>query len=139
MKENNRRILSFSAAVLSALTLTAPSGLRAAPHQTPAEPQVLSNAVANEPIRFDVSPTLVELASQAPAQQGVVLMHKPLQPKLQQFTLAPQSQVAGAASALQPLVAPLISASTGLSFEGVGNTSYLNCPSVAGQEVAPPD
>ncbi len=77
--------------------------------------------------------------SEPPAQQGVGLMHKPLQPKLQQLTIAPQSQGESAASAVQPLIAPLISATIGLSFEGVGNTSFLNCPSVAGMTVAPPD
>ena len=133
-----KRILSFSAAVLSALTLAAPSGLRAAPHQTPAEPQVLSNAVANEPMRFDLSPQLGELVSGAQVQQGVRLMHKPLQPK--QFTSTQQSQGAVASSAAQPLITPLTTGATiGLSFEGVGNTPFLNCPSVAGQEVAPPD
>jgi hypothetical protein len=132
MKEKSKRILSFSAAVLSALTLAAPSGVRAAP-------QVLSNAVANQPIHFDVSPALGVLASEALVQQGVAvgLMHKPLQPK--QLTGAQQSQIPEAASALQPSIAPLISATIGQSFEGVGNTSFLNCPSVAGQEVAPPD
>ena len=71
MRENSKRILSFSAAVLSALSLTAPSGLGAAPKQTSTEPQVLSNAVANEPMQFDVSPPLAELLAEAPAQQGV--------------------------------------------------------------------
>jgi hypothetical protein len=139
MKENGKRILFFSAAVLSALILAAPSGLRAAPHQTPAEPQVLTNAVVNEPMQFDASPQLGELVSEARVQQGVGvgLMHKPLQPK--QSTGAQQSQIQEAASALQPLIAPLISATIGLSFEGVGNTSTLNCPSVAGFAVAPPD
>ena len=140
MKENSTRILSFSAAVLSALILAAPNGLRAAPHQTPAEPQVLTNAVVNEPIQFDVSPQLGELVSGAQVQQsvGVGLMHKPLQPK--QFTSTQQSQGAVASSAAQPLITPLTTGATiGLSFEGVGNTPFLNCPSVAGQEVAPPD
>jgi hypothetical protein len=139
MKNNNKRILGFSVAVLSALILVAPSGLRAAPQQTPSQPQVLSNAVANEPIQFDVSPPLAELLKEAPAQQGVRLMHAPMKPKLQQLTGARQSQVAEAASALHPLIASPISATIGLSFEGVGNTSFLNCPSVAGIEVAPPD
>ena len=139
MKENRRRILSFSAAALSALILAAPSGLRAAPHETPPEPQVLSNAVANEPIRFDVSPPLAELVTAAPTQQSVGLVHKPLQPKLSQLMLAPQSQVAETATALQPLISSAVSATIGLSFEGVGNTSTLNCPSVAGFTVAPPD
>src|SRR5271167_2940777 len=110
-----------------------------AAQQTPTKPQVLSNAVVNEPIQFDVSPPLAELVTAAPAQQGVRLMHAPLLPKLQQLTGAQQSQGAGAAGSLQPLIAPLISATLGLSFEGVGNTSTLNCPSVAGFTVAPPD
>jgi hypothetical protein len=139
MKKNNKGILWFSAAALSALILAAPSGLRAAPQRTPTEPQVLSNAEVNEPLHFDVSPSLAKLPTEAPAQQGVRLMHAPKRPKLQQLTGAQQSQGAGAAAALQPLIAPLISAAIGLSFEGVGNTSTLNCPSVAGFTVAPPD
>jgi hypothetical protein len=139
MKKNNKRILCFAVAVLSALILAAPSGLRAEPQQTPTEPQVLSNAVVNEPIQFDVSPPLGALLTAAPAQQGVGLMHAPMRPKLQQLTGAQQNPGAGAASVLQPLIAPLISATIGLSFEGVGNTSTLNCPRVAGFTVAPPD
>jgi hypothetical protein len=138
MERNIKGILRFSLSVLSALTLAAPSGVRAAPHQTPAEPQVLSNAVMNGPIQFDVSATLGALAD-APAQEGVRLMHKPMQPKLQRFTSAQQSLGAMEGSVAQSLISPAVSATIGLSFEGVGNTPYLNCPSVAGQEVAPPD
>src|SRR5450759_5596647 len=123
MKANIKRILSFSAAVLSVLTLAAPSGVRAAPHQTPPEPQVVSNAIVNEPIQFDVSPLLAELSTAGPAQQGVRVMHAPMRPKPQPLPLAQQSQGPGAASAVQPLIAPLISATIGLSFEGVGNLS----------------
>jgi hypothetical protein len=132
MKGNSKRIFCFSTAILFALTLAAPSGARAAP-------QVLSNAVANQPIHFDVSPALGALASEASAQQSVGLMHKPMQPKLQRFTSAQQSQGTAVASAAQSLISPAAKATIGLSFEGVGNTPYLNCPSVAGQEVAPPD
>jgi hypothetical protein len=140
MKKNNKRILCFSVAVLSALILLALCGLPAAAQQTPAGPQVLSNAVGNEPTHFDVSRPLAELLREAPAQQGVREMHAPKKPKLQQLKSAQQSQgPAGAAAVLQPLIAPLISATIRLSFEGVGNTPFLNCPSVAGKEVAPPD
>jgi hypothetical protein len=132
MEGTGKRFFCFSTAILSALILAAPSGVRAAP-------QVLSNAVANGPIHFDVSPPLTELATAAPGQQGVVLMHKPLQPKAQQVAPAAQSQVAGTASSVEPLVVPAIGANVGLSFEGVGNTSFLNCPGVAHQKVAPPD
>ncbi len=132
MKGNGKRIFCFSVAIVSALTLSAPSYVRAAP-------QVLSNAVANEPVHFDVSPMLGALVSQAPAPQGAGLMHKPMQPKLQRFTSAQQSQGTAVASAAQALISPAAKATIGLSFEGVGNTPHLNCPSVAGQEVAPPD
>jgi hypothetical protein len=140
MKENRKRILYFSAAVLSALTLPAPSGVRAAPHQAPAEPQVLSNAVANGPIQFDVSLPLT-LLTEATTQQGDRLTHTPLLPKLGPLTVAPLKQGAKAAAALQPLVAPLNNATVGLSFAGVGirPTSTLDCSSVIGFHVAPPD
>jgi hypothetical protein len=132
MEKTSNGILLFSAAVLSALTLAVPSGLRAAP-------QVLSNAVANGPIQVDVSAALGALVSEAPAQQGVRLMHKPMQPKLQRFTSDEQALDAIKGVALKPLISPAVNAAVGLSFEGVGNTPFLNCPGVAGQEVAPPD
>jgi hypothetical protein len=114
--------------------------LPAAAQQAANQPQVLGNAVANAPIQFDVSRPLAELVREAPAQQGgTYVTHPPMQPKLQQLTGARLSQGAKAAGALQPLIGPLISATIGLSFEGVGNTSTLNCPSVAGITVAPPD
>jgi hypothetical protein len=139
MKKNNMRILRFSGAVVSALILAALCGLPAAAQQAPTQPQVLSNAVVNRPIQFDVSRPLAELLTEAPPQQGFRMMHAPMRPKLQQLIGAQKSQGEGAAAALQPLIAPLVSATIGLSFEGVGNTSFLNCPSVAGIEVAPPD
>ena len=138
MKKSGKKILYFSVIVLSALILAALGGLPATAQQRPTQPKVLSNAVVNEPIHFDVSLPLAELAMQAPAQQGIHVVHAPLQPKLQQLTSSRRSEGARAAGARQP-IAPLISATIGLSFEGVGNTSTLNCPSVAGFTVAPPD
>ncbi len=138
MRKDSKRILWFSVAIASTLVLAVPSGLQAAPQQTAAGPQVLSNAVVSQPIQFDVSRPLAEMLKEAPAQQGVRMMHAPMKPKMQHLT-AQQSRIEKAASAAQPSVASLISATIGLSFEGVGNTSFLNCPSVAGQEVAPPD
>ena len=144
MKNNRRRISCFSVTAVSALT--ALSGLRLAAQQTPTEPQVLSNAVVNEPIRFDVSPPLSQLLTEAPVPQGVRATHAPLQPKLQQFMVAQLRQGATAASALQPLTGPLIGATTGLSFEGVGQVggyystpSGIFCPSASGQFLVPPD
>jgi hypothetical protein len=135
MKKESKRILYVSVTVVFPLILAALCGLPAAAQQ----PQVLSNAVVNKPIQFDVSPPLAELAKEAPAFQGVHLKHAPMRPKLQQLTRAQRSQRTGAAAAPQPLIGSLISATIGLSFEGVGNTSTLNCPSVAGFTVAPPD
>jgi hypothetical protein len=68
-----------AAAVLSALILAALWGLPAEAQQTP---QVLSNAVTNPPIQFDVSRPLAEMLREAPAQQGIRhVMHEPLKPK----------------------------------------------------------
>ena len=61
-------------------------------------------------------------------------MHGPLAPKLSQLV----GQSAAGPSAAQPSM-PLISAIIGVSFEGVGQTSTLNCPDVSGGEVVPPD
>ena len=140
MKKNDKRVLCFSVAVLSALILAALCGLPAAAQQTPTGPKVLSNAVANEPIHFDVSRPLTELRREAPAQQGRRSMHATIQPKLQKLTGAQQGQVAGAAGAIQPLIAPPISATIGLGFEGVGQIGgTLDCPSVSGFFLVPPD
>jgi hypothetical protein len=138
MRKNSKIILWFSVAIVSALVLTVPSGLQAAPQQTSTGPQVLSNAVVNQPTQFDVSRPLAEILKEAPAQQGMRMIHAPMKPKMQHST-AQQSQNGSETAAVQPLIASAISATIGLGFEGVGNTSFLNCPSVAGQEVAPPD
>ncbi|MGC2607529.1 MAG: hypothetical protein WA419_18435, partial [Silvibacterium sp.] len=132
------RFLTTCTISLSVLCLAVICAVPAWAQQRPSQPQVLSNAVVNEPIHFDVSPSLAEMVKEAPAPQGVRLMHAPMLPKMQHLTGA-QSHGAEAASAVEPLSASLISATIGLSFEGVGNTSFLNCPSVALQEVAPPD
>ncbi|HEX6502355.1 MAG TPA: hypothetical protein VF011_03855 [Terriglobales bacterium] len=93
-------------------------------------PQALSNAVVNEPLQADVSPPLrdlpvTQLSGPFPKRSIPVLPKNPA-------TLS----IAGAAG---PLPGPLISATIGLNFEGVGNGAANNCPSVAGIEVAPSD
>ena len=140
MKKNSKRILCFSVAVASALILAVPSGLQAAPQQTSTEPQVLTNAVANQPIHFDVSPSLGELASKAGSLQTGRSMHKPRQPKMEKFNAAGHQGVPRVSGARSTSSDPLISATLGLGFEGVGNTSYLSCPNVdAGIAYVPPD
>jgi hypothetical protein len=139
MKKINKRVLCFSVTVVSTLILAVLCGLPAAAQQAPTQPQVLANAVVNQPMQFDVSPPMAELSRETPAAQGVHLMHAPMLPKLQKLTGAPQSQIEGATAAIQPLNNHHNGATIGLSFEGVGNTSTLNCPNVAGITVAPPD
>jgi hypothetical protein len=140
MKKNGKRILCFSVAVLSALILAAPSGLHAAPQQTPTEPQVLTNAVANQPIHFDVSPSLSELASKARSPQTGRSTHRPRQPKMEKFNAAGQQGIPRVSGVRPTSSDPLISATLGLGFEGVGNTSDLSCPNVdAGLAFVPPD
>ena len=137
MKHNNRRTLYFSVAFLSALIQGGLCGLPATAQQSPTQPQVLRNAVANRPIHFDVSRPIAELATQAPAlQNGVYLMHTPRPTKLPQLTAAQPNKSGLAAGAQRPLIGSPVSATIGLSFSGV---SVFDCRSVVGFRVAPPD
>jgi hypothetical protein len=136
----------FSIAVLSALILAALSGLPTPAQQTASNPQVLSNAVANEPIHFDVSRPLVELLQEAPNQPVVRQMHPVMMPKLKSSMGAQLSHGTKAAGALEPLIGPLVTATIGLSFEGVGQVGGFYstpegnfCPSLSGFFVVPPD
>jgi len=145
MEKNSKPILWFPAALLAALSLTALFGLPEAAQQTATHPQVLRNAIVNESSQSDVSAPLAALVNSASVQPGVRAMHAPIKPKLTQLTGAQPSRAAGTASTVQPLSselvsAPLISASKGLGFEGVGQIGdALDCPSVAGFAVVPPD
>src|SRR5271157_4170093 len=101
--------------LFAALAITLPAS---ATQPTSTAPQVLSNAVANKPIQFDVSRPLAEMATKALAPQGDRVTHAPLQPKLSQLTAAQLSKGAATPSALQPLIGSPVSATVGLSFEG---------------------
>jgi hypothetical protein len=136
MINGNKRFAYFSMPVLSALSLAALCSHGATVQQTP---QVLGNAVVNESIQFDVSRPLVDLVMQAAAQQATVVMHPPMRPKLPQLAPAALGPLAEAAVSLQALIGPSMRATIGRSFEGVGQTSVLNCPDVALQSVVPPD
>ena len=108
------------------------------PQGAPSGPQVISNAVANGPIAFDVSPPLSEMISTpAAAPQGSPAVIPVLRPKLQQLLQASPAGAGG--GAFQSFPGPLIGATVGLKFDGVGNNATNNCPSVAGATVAPPD
>jgi hypothetical protein len=108
------------------------------PQGVPSGPQVISNAVANGPIAFDVSPPLSEMMSTSgAAPQGSPALIPVLRPKVQQLMQA--SPTRGGGGAFQPFAGPLINAIVGLNFDGVGNNAANNCPSVSGATVAPPD
>lgn len=134
----NRSVIS-AIAVLSLLAL----GLLIYPSSSsaqgvPSGPQVISNAVANGPTAFDVSPPLSEMISApAAAPQRSPAVIPVLRPKLQQLMQASPAHAGG--GTFQPFAGPLIGANVGMTFDGVGNNSTNNCPSVSGASVAPPD
>src|SRR5260370_39046066 len=65
------------------LTLASVSAFSVSAQQPSAKPQVLSNAVVNEPVQFDNSPPLRDLMRQAaPQPSGAYLVHSPLRPKV---------------------------------------------------------
>ena len=145
MQKKIKKILHLFCAAMPALLLMAPSSLLVASPQSTAAPQVLSNAVANDPVRFDVSPPLTSLMATASALPAVQQAHAPLKPK-QQLTGAQIIQGVKAASSFQPSTGSLVSATTRLSFEGVGQVGGfystpegLNCGRTSGGYVAPPD
>jgi len=132
-----RKCVYLSLAILTALILTA-AGTLPAFAQGAAQVQVISSAVVNQPTHFDVSPPLSQMVMQNPGPGfGPAAIHSVLRPKLAKLQAMGQPRPTAASSPISP--SPLISASIGLSFEGVGNTSVLNCPNQAGATVAPPD
>src|ERR1700675_3257887 len=145
MKNENIGISWYSVALGCAFSLAILCTFPTAAQSTGTEPQVLSNAVANGPVRFDASPGLTALlaqpsVSQASVAPGIRMMQAPMKPKRPQTTVFPLSQLEVSAAAVQPLIGPRVHASVARSFEGVGQMGgRLDCPSVALQAVVPPD
>ncbi len=143
MKENDKRISAMSVVVLCVLSLVVVGVLQAGAQQRPAQPQVLSNAVVNEPAAFDVSPPLRDLPVAVPAQGGVHVVHPPLRPKLDKLKAAAQQGRPAVSGLLPSVPGPLISATIGLNFEGIsgdpGSPATENCPLVTNTQLAPPD
>jgi len=133
-----RWLLAIVAYLFVTLAITLPAS---AAQQKSTAPQVLRNAIANKPIHFDVSQPLAEMATKAPALQGDRLTHAPILPKLSKLTAAQQSNFGAAPSVFQPLTGSPISATVGLSFEGVGmnDNALHDCHALLGFHVAPPD
>jgi hypothetical protein len=145
MNKEDIGISWYSVARRVALSFAALCAFPAAAQSIAAEPQVLSNAVANAPVQFDVSPGLAPLLSQASVSeallpQGDRVMQAPMKPKRAQSTASPLSQLGVSPGTFQPAIGPHINADIGRSFEGVGQIGGpLDCPSVAHQRVVPPD
>src|SRR5438105_15836901 len=90
-----KRAAVFSLTMLSVLILAAIYSIPASAQATPGAPQVISNAVANDPIAFDVSPPLREMAATAASQvSGFQLIRPVRRPKLQQLKAAAQDRAA---------------------------------------------
>lgn len=102
--------------------------------------QVLTNAVVNEPLAFDVSAPLSDLVQEAVTPTDLSLPRPILRPKLQQLqAAAEQGQQAAAGDSLVTSPGPSIGVTVGLNFDGVGQNATNNCPTVSGVRVAPPD
>lgn len=124
--KNGKRILCLPTL---ALTLTALCAAQQAP-------KVIGNAVANQPVHFDVSRPLSELATETLAPQGIRQTHAPLRTKPLLSIGALHSQAAAPISA----VTANISATVGLGFEGVDQIGdSLSCPPLTGFFYVPPD
>jgi hypothetical protein len=98
-------------------------------------PQVLSNAVWNDPVYADTSAPLRSYAAQP---IGTHRVHDDLKPKLNQLRAVgalPGVPFYGAVGQAGPAV--------GLNFEGVsgdpGSAATINCPVKSGVQLAPPD
>jgi hypothetical protein len=136
-----RKFMAVHPATFPVLCLAVICAVPAWSQQTPSQPRVLRNAVAQGPIQFDVSSQLSALLT-ATAQQGDRVTHAPIQPKVSQFRGTQRINAgAAAAGALQPLIGSPISATVGLSFEGVGMNDFAlhDCHALLGFHVAPPD
>jgi hypothetical protein len=109
-----RRILEFSAVVF---LLLAPA-VRA--QETLAQAPLFIHSQVNEPIHFDVSPPVSQLAHAVLLPQGQQLIHAVRIPKLQKLTSAPAGVNAPVDAALQTSSEGLVSAFIGLNLLGVG-------------------
>ena len=137
MRKESKGIFWYSAALVLGLSLGDLYGLTAEAQSTAA--RVLSNAVVNQPVLFDVAPPLSTLLKSAAIGPSTRAIHAPLKPKLSQLTLN-LTQLEVAAAVTQPLIGSRINASIGRSFQGVGQIGgTLDCPSVSLQTVVPPD
>ena len=136
-----RKVTVLLVALIVSVGLGTFSGYRtnARAQETAAQPQVLTDAVADEALESDVSPPLGDLPVVLSPKGGVHVVHPHLRPKLKQLEDAARqgAPTAGGEFAISP--GPLISATISRNFDGVGQNATNNCPTVSGSTVAPPD
>jgi hypothetical protein len=114
MKKNRVRVSPAFVSFSLALSLGILSSLPAS-----AQDAAFTNSRANEPVHFDVSPPIRELArTVAPLSHGPSLVHSVLKPKAQKLAAAGVSAAQDAA--LQTSTGNLVSANVGLNLLGVG-------------------
>jgi hypothetical protein len=111
--------ITLSVLTLSLLALTPTNPALA--QERLAQPQVLSNPTVSYPVHFDISPPLLEMATQAAPQQGVQQAPIVRHPKLDLLTnAAPQAQGPVVDEALQTYIGPLVDTTIGLNLLGLG-------------------
>jgi hypothetical protein len=136
--KKNTRIGVHGVPAVFALTFAAAFPLSA--QQTPAQPEVLTSAVVNDPVQFDSSPPLRDIPVQIPPRvSGPYLVNPPLRPKLQQLQGATQQPGLPVGTTPPRFGSATVAASIGLNFDGIGQNATNNCPSLSGFFVAPPD
>jgi hypothetical protein len=115
-------ISGLSLSALSLLCLAVIRPVPASAQATPGQPQVLTNPEVNQPIQFDVSPPLRELAAEVPLEHALQLAPKVMRPKLRGLMEAAQ-RIQGPVvdGALQTSAGPAVSTSGGLNILGIGN------------------
>lgn len=101
MKAHKERTSVVSAVVLCMLTVALAGAIQAQSQDGLGQPAVLSNAVVNAPIQFDVSPPLRDLPPQVSPPGGFQLIHPPLRPKLNKLQNAGQQGASAVTPALQ--------------------------------------
>ena len=101
---------------------------------TPTQPTMLTNAIVNNPIQFDVSPPLRAMQPAALPADAVYEVRPILRPKVQNLSGGSQPAVSGASPT--SLGDPPVRATIGKNFDGVSN---LDCAARTGLLPVPPD
>jgi hypothetical protein len=131
--------IEYSLIGIAALSLL---GLTAWAQTLPAN--LSTDPMVNEPLHADLSQSLRDMPrASVPVQTGV---HTPLKPHATRFKQPVAGAQAELSSTFQPLIGSTIAAGIGLNFDGIDQSTELttgpdalDCPSVSGFVVDPPD